>query len=154
VRAARCACSVVVQRCHRGRFGPYFCEPVICGLTEKLGQSLCTCRTARPCAAECAGALAEPFITAQDLIGAPVYTKDFVVSGTSSEEMYGMCEALWRWVAPRGTWLSGAFAHAAPHRDRRPEMEAEDLFETISQCLLAAVDRDCLAGWGAQVVVM
>jgi 20S proteasome subunit beta 3 len=28
------------------------------------------------------------------------------------------------------------------------------LFETISQCLLNACDRDALSGWGAQVTVM
>ena len=33
-------------------------------------------------------------------------------------------------------------------------MEKEDLFETISQCLLAAVDRDCLSGWGGHVVII
>jgi 20S proteasome subunit beta 3 len=32
--------------------------------------------------------------------------------------------------------------------------EPKDLFEVISQCLLAAVDRDCLAGWGGVVHVM
>jgi len=66
-----------------------------------------------------------------DLLGAPLYTDDFVVAGTSSEELYGVCEALFR-----------------------PAMEPEDLFETVSQCLLAAVDRDCLAGWGATVHIM
>ena len=120
--------------------------------------------------------LLEPFICAMDLIGAPVYAvrnnnnnnnnnnknpdththvsrstvrfsfhlltlswphflsitqKDFVVGGTSNEELYGTCEALYR-----------------------ENMEPEDLFETVSQCLLAGVDRDCLAGWGAEVHVM
>ena len=66
-----------------------------------------------------------------DLIGAPVYTNDFVVGGTCSEQLYGMCEATYR-----------------------PNMEPDDLFETISQCLLASVDRDCLAGWGAVVHII
>jgi len=57
--------------------------------------------------------------------------KDFVVVGTSGEELYGVCEAFYR-----------------------KDLEPEDLFETISQCLLAAVDRDCLAGWGADVHIM
>jgi 20S proteasome subunit beta 3 len=30
-----------------------------------------------------------------DLIGCPMITDDFVVSGTCSEQMYGMCESLW-----------------------------------------------------------
>ena len=32
--------------------------------------------------------------------------------------------------------------------------EPEDLFETISQTLLNAVDRDAFSGWGAIVHVM
>ena len=35
-----------------------------------------------------------------------------------------------------------------------PFFPSSDLFETISQCLLAAVDRDCLSGWGAIVHVI
>ena len=41
------------------------------------------------------------------------------VAGSSSENLYGMAESLYR-----------------------PDMEPEDLFETVSQVLLAAVDRD------------
>jgi 20S proteasome subunit beta 3 len=33
-------------------------------------------------------------------------------------------------------------------------MEPEELFETLSQCLLSGVDRDALAGWGALVHVI
>jgi len=32
-----------------------------------------------------------------------------------------------------------------------PDLPAEDLFETISQSLLNAVDRDAYSGWGAVV---
>ncbi len=32
--------------------------------------------------------------------------------------------------------------------------EPEDLFETISQALLNAVDRDAVSGWGAVVHIM
>ncbi len=66
-----------------------------------------------------------------DLIGAPVYTTDFVVAGTSSENLYGMCESLYK-----------------------PDMSPEDLFETAAQALLAAVDRDALAGWGGVVHII
>ena len=57
------------------RFGPYFVEPVIAGLDPKTS---------------------EPFIASLDLIGCPMVTEDFVVSGTCSEQMYGMCETLFR----------------------------------------------------------
>jgi 20S proteasome subunit beta 3 len=91
------------------RFGPYFAEPVVAGL-DKAGN---------------------PYISAMDLIGAPVLTSDFVVAGSSSENLYGMAESLWR-----------------------PNLGPEDLFETISQALLSAVDRDAKAGWGAVVHVI
>ena len=72
-----------------------------------------------------------PYITATDLLGAGVDTSDFVVGGTCSEQLYGVCEAMYK-----------------------PGLEAEDLFEVISQALLAGVDRDCLSGWGAIVHII
>ena len=38
----------------------------------------------------------EPYVASMDLIGCPMETEDFVVSGTCNEQMYGMCEALWK----------------------------------------------------------
>lgn len=73
----------------------------------------------------------EPFICSMDLIGCINFAKDFVVSGTAGPNLYGMCESLWE-----------------------PDLEPEDLFETISQALLNAQDRDALSGWGAVVHVM
>ncbi|KAI8805275.1 nucleophile aminohydrolase [Cladochytrium replicatum] len=101
--------SLVSSTLYERRFGPYFSEPVIVGL-EKDDT---------------------PFICAMDLIGCINFAKDFVVTGTSSEQLYGMCEALWE-----------------------PDLEPEDLFETISQAMLNAVDRDALSGWGAVVHVI
>eukprot|EP00923_Selenidium_pygospionis_P030985 GHVN01055057.1.p1 GENE.GHVN01055057.1~~GHVN01055057.1.p1 ORF type:complete len:124 (-),score=15.78 GHVN01055057.1:155-526(-) len=91
------------------RFAPWFVSPVVAGLDEKD----------------------EPFISAFDFIGADCLAKDFVVSGTCSEALYGVCESFWK-----------------------PDMEPEELFETLSQCLLAAVDRDTISGWGATVHVI
>jgi 20S proteasome subunit beta 3 len=102
--------NMVSSLLYERRFGPWFVEPVIAGLEGKDNK---------------------PFVCATDLIGAPVYTSDFVVAGTSSEMLYGMCESVFK-----------------------PDMEPEDLFETISQTLLAAVDRDCIAGWGGVVHLM
>lgn len=73
----------------------------------------------------------KPFICAMDLIGCINFAKDFVVSGTAGPNLYGMCESLWE-----------------------PDLEPEDLFETISQALLNAQDRDALSGWGAVVHVI
>ena len=73
----------------------------------------------------------EPFIAATDLIGCINFAKDFVVAGTASEKLFGVAEGLWE-----------------------PDLEAEDLFETISQTLMNAVDRDAFSGWGAVVHLM
>ena len=59
------------------------------------------------------------------------FAKDFVVAGTASSKLYGVAEGLWE-----------------------PDLEPEDLFETISQTMLNAVDRDAYSGWGVQVHVM
>lgn len=59
------------------------------------------------------------------------YAKDFIVSGTATNQLFGTCESLWE-----------------------PDLEPEDLFETISQALLNAMDRDALAGWGGIVYVI
>ena len=53
------------------------------------------------------------------------------LSGTASDQLFGMCESLYE-----------------------PNLEAEDLFETISQALLNAADRDALSGWGAVVYII
>ncbi len=45
--------------------------------------------------------------------------------------MFGMAEGLWE-----------------------PDLEPEDLFETISQTLLGALERDALSGWGAIVRII
>eukprot|EP00981_Chlorochromonas_danica_P013218 scaffold5974_cov158-Ochromonas_danica.AAC.19 len=91
------------------RFGPWFVEPVVAGLDAEN----------------------KPFLSGMDLIGAPVYTDDFVVSGTCTANLHGTCEALYR-----------------------PDMEPEELFEVLSQCLLASMDRDALSGWGAVVHII
>jgi 20S proteasome subunit beta 3 len=102
--------SVVSNLLYERRFGPYFVEPVIAGLDNITG---------------------EPFVASLDLIGCPMMTGDFVVSGTCNEQMYGMCESLYV-----------------------PDMDPDQLFETISQALLNAVDRDAVSGWGGIVHII
>ena len=36
----------------------------------------------------------------------------------------------------------------------KEDMEAEELFEVISNTLLSALDRDSLSGWGAYVYIL
>lgn len=48
-----------------------------------------------------------PFISAFDLIGAPVITDDFVVGGTCTNNLYGMCESFYRPNMVRGMVSAG-----------------------------------------------
>ncbi|KAG5438608.1 hypothetical protein PCANB_002714 [Pneumocystis canis] len=91
-------------------FGGYFVMPILAGIDSKTGK---------------------PFICGLDNIGCLDIAKDFVVSGTASEQLYGICECLWE-----------------------PDLEPDVLFETISQALLNAQDRDALSGMGCVVYVI
>lgn len=73
----------------------------------------------------------KPFLSGMDLLGAQVVTDDFMVAGDCTEALYGLCESLYR-----------------------PDLEPDELFEVLAQCLLSGVDRDCLAGWGGVVHVL
>jgi 20S proteasome subunit beta 3 len=91
------------------RFGPYYIEPIVAGLDENN----------------------KPFLSGSDLIGATVLADDFVVSGTCTGNLYGMCETLYQ-----------------------PNMDPDQLFETLAQALLASTDRDALSGWGGIVHII
>ena len=91
------------------RFGPFFVEPIVAGLDASN----------------------KPYLSGMDLIGAPCFPDDYVVSGTCTANLHGMCETLYR-----------------------PGLGPDELFETISQALLAGVDRDALSGWGAIIHVI
>lgn len=109
---------VMSQMLYEHRFGPYFCEPIIAGLEFK----------SNPTTKE---KEAVPFLSSMDVIGAPVYIDSFLCAGTTSDELSGVCEAMYR-----------------------PDMNPDELFEVVSQCLMAGQDRDCLAGWGAVVYII
>ncbi|KAH9283297.1 Proteasome subunit beta type-3 [Echinococcus granulosus] len=92
------------------RFGPYFVEPVVVGIDPVTN---------------------EPFIGGMDVIGYAMETDEFVVAGSCTEQLYGMCETLWE-----------------------KDMDPCALFECISQCVLNAMNRDCISGWGARVYLI
>lgn len=102
--------NLISTSLYEKRFGPWFVSPVVAGLDGKTGQ---------------------PFICGFDSIGCIDFAKDFIVSGTASDQLFGTCEGLWE-----------------------PDLGPDDLFETISQALLNAVDRDALSGWGAHVYII
>ena len=102
--------NLVSSTLYERRFGPYFVGPVVAGLDPKT---------------------LKPFICGFDSIGCIDFAKDFIVSGTAADQLFGMCETLYE-----------------------PDLEPEDLFETIGQAFLNAVDRDALSGWGAVVYII
>ena len=73
----------------------------------------------------------KPVIATYDSIGYREHSGQFEVGGTGGELLYGVCETFFK-----------------------PDMGPEELFEVISNCLLSAMDRDSLSGWGARVYVL
>ncbi|CAH0546093.1 unnamed protein product [Brassicogethes aeneus] len=102
--------SMLSQMLYEKRFGPFFVEPIIAGLEPGTYN---------------------PYVCSMDLIGCPNKPQDFIVGGTASGQLYGMCESLWE-----------------------PNLTPEDLFETTSQALVNAFDRDALSGWGAVIYMI
>jgi 20S proteasome subunit beta 3 len=68
---------LVSSTLYEHRFGPYFIEPVMAGLSKTPSGGV------------------KPFIAATDLIGCLNFAKDFVVAGTASTKLYGVAEGLW-----------------------------------------------------------
>ena len=73
----------------------------------------------------------KPVVVTYDSIGCYQESGSFEVAGTGSDLLVGCCEAFYK-----------------------PNLEPEALFETISNCLLSALDRDSLSGWGAYVYIL
>ncbi|KAH8291562.1 hypothetical protein KR018_000406, partial [Drosophila ironensis] len=92
------------------RFGPYLAEPVLAALDPRTLQ---------------------PYICSMDVIGARNVTNDFVVAGSCTSQLFGMCETLWR-----------------------PNLDPPMLFEVISQSLMSSFGRDIMSGCGATVFVI
>ena len=74
---------VMSQMLYERRFGPYFCEPIIAGLEFKVDPKT---NEKEPV----------PFLSSMDVIGALVYVDSFLCAGTTSDELSGVCEAIYR----------------------------------------------------------
>lgn len=66
--------NLVSSSLYEKRFGPFFVSPVIAGINSTSGK---------------------PFICGFDSIGCIDFAKDFIVSGTASDQLFGTCEGLW-----------------------------------------------------------
>ena len=78
------------------RFGSFFCQPVIAGLSKDN----------------------EPYLCGMDSIGAMETAKDFMVGGTAPESLIGVCESFWRPDMVRGCQCVAARSAAVPRRVR------------------------------------
>ena len=103
--------NLVSSTLYEHRFGPFFLNPIVVGLDVKDNY--------------------KPYVACYDSIGFITQSGEFQVAGTSSEMLYGACEAFFK-----------------------PKMDSDQLFETCSQCLLSGINRDCFSGWGAVVYLM
>ena len=101
--------NVLSNLLYQQRFSPFLIESIVCGLDETY----------------------QPFISCMDILGAKAFTPNFAVGGTCSENLYGICETLWK-----------------------PNLEPFELFQIISQCLIIGTNRDCLSGWGCIVKII
>ncbi|KAI5288652.1 proteasome core particle subunit beta 3, partial [Ascosphaera acerosa] len=70
--APRTLANLVSSSLYEKRFGPYFVGPVVAGIDHKSGA---------------------PFICGFDSIGCIDFAKDFIVSGTASDQLFGTCES-------------------------------------------------------------
>jgi len=73
----------------------------------------------------------KPVICTYDSIGYREDSGKFEVAGTGHELLYGVCETFYR-----------------------EGLNPEELYEVVSNCLLSALDRDSLSGWGAYVYIL
>ena len=98
---------------YQRRGSPYFVEPLVVGLERRTNGEL------------------QPFLCAQDCLGAKSKSDAFVCAGVASKSMYGTAEALWR-----------------------PNLSSQELAEICGKAFLSALERDCLSGYGAIIYLM
>lgn len=75
-----------------------------------------------------AGMDGKSYLRVMDMLGASGDPGGFAVIGTSSQSLYGTCETFFK-----------------------EDMSPDELIDTVSRCLTAALERDCLSGNGAVV---
>lgn len=66
--------NLVSSSLYEKRFGPWFVSPIVAGLDPTTSK---------------------PFICGFDSIGCIDFAKDFITSGTASDQLFGTCEGLW-----------------------------------------------------------
>jgi 20S proteasome subunit beta 3 len=72
-----------------------------------------------------------PYLCSMDVIGATSLSADFACGGAATSSLYGTAEAFWR-----------------------PNMDRTELLEVIAKSFVAALERDCLSGYGVLVYML
>ena len=70
-----------------------------------------------------------------DLLGAPVFTKDFVVSGTCTPNLHGMCEAMYRPDMVRSKSHFRYYLHGCYHTVKEWSLHFYPLLLFSSACI-------------------
>lgn len=126
------------------RQSPYYVEPVVVGLEEVVVSSAVTSATSPERKGEPnqiddntatrrsqSQTYHRPFLCSQDVIGAQAQTDSFCCAGVASKSLYGTAEALWK-----------------------PGMSPEELVAVCGKAFLSALERDCLSGYGARLILI
>lgn len=91
--------NLVSSSLYEKRFGPWFVGPVVAGLAPKMrrdGEEGGEDGEGKGDGKGGSGdGEVEPFICGFDSIGCIDFAKDFIVSGTASDQLFGTCEGLW-----------------------------------------------------------
>ena len=132
------------------RRAPYYVEPIVVGLEEcevgpadesLLSSSQLSSSLVGSTEASGAPSIAStksgrrtsyrPYLCSMDVIGATSLSADFACGGAATSSLYGTAEAFWR-----------------------PNMDRNELLAVIAKAFVAALERDCLSGYGALVYVL
>ena len=114
--------NLVSSSLYEKRFGPYFISPVIAGINQTSGK---------------------PFICGFDSIGCIDFAKDFIVSGTASDQLFGTCEGLWEPDLVRLNKVLGAMEPWLTNRNRAQRICSKPFHR---RCLTPSTETPSLAG--------
>ena len=119
--------SLTSHLLYRRKSAPYYVEPLVVGLEDVSSLD----GDERQNDGSDGTTYFRPFLCSLDMIGARSQSHSFVCAGAATKSLYGTAEAMWR-----------------------PDLEPNDLVRLCGQAFLAALERDCLSGYGALVYLI
>lgn len=119
------------------RQSPYVVEPLVVGLEPVVSKDLTTPpksdegNSQKSEAEQQRNTYYRPFLCSHDMLGAQARTDSFCCAGVASRKLFGTAEALWK-----------------------PGMQPEELAAVCGKAFLSALERDCLSGYGARIILI